>query len=122
MADKIGWGWSKNRGAYVGNLWQKYRITGEIFEQLWTAQEGRCAGCKEEFAHPHRRELRMGVKPQVDHKHRYDALGSEMQCEAADVRGLLCYDCNNLLRKIRDTLPILRALSEYLQRHGDSLL
>jgi hypothetical protein len=122
MAERIGWGWSKNRGAYLSNLWQTYRLKADGFEKFWAEQDGKCAGCAAEFAHPHRKEMRLGVKPQVDHEHRYDAAGLELQCEAEDVRGLLCSDCNNLLRKVRDQAITLRRLSAYLQAHGSSLL
>jgi hypothetical protein len=121
-ADRIGWGWSRDPGAYQANLFSKYRITGSDFQEFWGRQDGKCAGCGQEFAHPWKREARMGLKPQVDHKHKYDERGFEKQCERADVRGLLCADCNKLLAKVKDNQQTLTNLQEYLAKHGDSLL
>lgn len=108
----IGWGWAPT--GYLPGLWVRYKITSNVFENFWTQQEGKCAGCKVEFAHPLRKLLQLGVKCEVDHKHNKDKL----PCEAQDVRGLLCRRCNDFLGKIEDNYETLNNLANYLKNHG----
>jgi len=105
----VSWGWAGPQ--WVKNIWVTYKITTEQFNVLWSKQQGRCGGCEEELAHPLRKEMRTGVKPQVDHDHK-----------TGEVRGILCRRCNMFLGKIRDNKEILRNLAEYLQLHGEKLL
>lgn len=107
-------GWGLKHGQWMKNIWVGYKIKYDAWKLLWAAQEGKCAGCKGEFAHPLERSMTLGLKPEVDHRH---VIGRS--CEAQDVRGLLCRRCNNFLGKIRDNATTLQNLVEYLRKHGD---
>lgn len=102
-----GWG---GKG-YVPNLWIKYKLTLEMFNQFWDFQKGKCAGCESQFSHPTRKDMIFGFRPEVDHDHK-----------TGKVRGLLCRKCNDLLGKIKDNQELLQALDRYLQRNGERLL
>lgn len=79
-----------NRGKRnPSQLWTKYRLSVEAFDQMYEAQGGVCALC----GWP-------GYSPLcVDHDH---ATGL--------VRGLLCKTCNNVLGDIRDCVDRLLAI------------
>jgi len=113
-------GWANRQ--YEKNLWTFYKLTMAEFNEIFRAQDGRCAGCKERLAHPVVKDMEFGLQGQVDHKHRLLADGTEAPCERQDVRGILCAPCNALLAKVRDKQEILRGLATYLQSYGDSLL
>lgn len=102
----VAWGWAGI--SYLSKMWQTYRINLEDFNKFWDNQEGKCAGCGKEFAHPKRKEMKMGYKPEVDHCHK-----------SGKVRGLLCRRCNDLLGKVQDNQDVMRNLVEYLKRNGD---
>lgn len=110
--EEISWGWAKPQ--WLKNQWVTYKLTHSEWKKLWERQNGRCAGCGKELAHPLLKELRKGLKPETDHLHR-----EGKQCETADVRGLLCHRCNSFLGKIRDNMDILQGLLLYLKQHGD---
>lgn len=103
----VPWGWA-DRSAYLKGLWMRYRLTSDKFELFWLNQQGLCAGCKCAFAHPLHKEMRMGIKPEIDHDHL-----------TMKVRGLLCRRCNDFLGKIKDNRELLQNLIEYLKRSGD---
>jgi len=107
-----------NQGRYGQHMFEKYKINCQDFEQFWGVQNGQCAGCKKQLAHPWRKEGPFGVQAQIDHIHRYDESGNELPCRYEDVRGLLCARCNSLLGKLRDNKDILKGLLFYLQRSG----
>ncbi len=117
--EQISAGWAGK--GWLPQLFIKYRINSTDFHRLWAAQEGRCTGCRIAFAHPFDRAgLGVGVKPEVDHKHGdRSKLQPIQQCEAKDVRGLLCRRCNDFLGKIQDNMDTLQNLVNYLKRHGD---
>lgn len=72
-----------------------YNITAGEYEALLAAQDGKCAGCKQE---------RQYLLP-VDHCHK-----------TLIVRGLLCKRCNGrVLPAVRDDPQILRWLADYLE-------
>ncbi len=81
----------------------KHNITPEQFQELWNAQEGKCAicGCTEDISVRWR-----GKRPRlaVDHDH---ATGK--------IRGLLCYSCNVGLGNLGDTIEDLRKALAYLE-------
>jgi hypothetical protein len=114
MQEKVSWGWAGKQ--WLPQQWIKYKLTDRAWKALWVRQGGRCAGCREEFAHPLEKEMRFGLKPETDHRHREGE-----QCEAADVRGLLCGDCNRFLGKIKDNRVVLTNLLAYLRAHGEEL-
>ena len=111
---QVAWGWA-TRPQYVNHLWGKYRLTLERFNDIWADQEGKCAGCAAEFAHPTNKALKTGVRPEVDHDH--TTSGDDIR-----VRGLLCRRCNDFLGKIQDNKSILINLTQYLLRNGEELL
>jgi hypothetical protein len=64
------------------------------------AQCGVCAICKE--PRPEERTLH------VDHDH-----------ETGEIRGLLCFRCNNAIGDLRDDVELIAALLGYLQRDDE---
>ena len=117
--EQISSGWAPV--GYLPKLYMTYRINSDVFHCLWKEQAGRCAGCRIAFAHPFDKAcLQTGVKPEVDHKHvDKTKLQINQQCEAKDVRGLLCRRCNDFLGKVQDNQTTLQNLVDYLKRHGD---
>lgn len=81
-----------------------YGLTNEGFNEIWTAQDGRCAICD------------IPLKPlgrdkdsvTVDHNHDTD-----------EVRGLLCRSCNAGIGALKDSPAVLIAAAEYLLDNGD---
>ena len=83
---------------------QRYGISAEDRLRMYVQQRGRCAnhGCDN--------PLKTDRTPFgcVDHDH-----------TTGKVRGLLCWGCNVVLGHVRDSIPILYGLIEYLRRaHG----
>lgn len=76
------------------NFGRLYGITLEEFEDLFAAQEYKCAICKTE-----------PKKPCVDHDHR-----------TGKVRGVLCSGCNSALGALGDNLSGLLRAVEYLAK------
>lgn len=105
---QVSWGWAGK--SYVQHLWIRYKLTLEGFNSYWVLQDGKCSGCKGEFAHPTRKEMRVGLKPEVDHCHK-----------KGNVRGLLCRRCNDFLGKVQDNQDVLRRLQDYLKQNGELL-
>jgi hypothetical protein len=82
---------------------QKYGLTSEGFNEIWTSQNGKCAICETEM-------LPRGRKRQsacVDHNH-----------ITGDVRGLLCRECNNGIGCLKDDPKILESAIKYLNEAG----
>lgn len=105
------YGWA-DRSTYLKNIWLRYRLNGEGFQQLWDEQEGKCAGCLGELAHPLVKKLATGLRPEVDHCHKTGV-----------VRGLLCRECNGFLGKVKDNAELLRRLDAYLNaKTGERLI
>jgi len=115
--DATAWGWGLHSN-YLHNIWTRYKINNQHINRMWAEQDGKCV-CGREFAHPLRKELRTGFKPEIDHKHRFDPKGKELPCTADDVRGLLCSRCNALLGKIRENIDVLGGLLAYLRKNGE---
>jgi hypothetical protein len=83
---------------------QKYGLSSEGFNEMWTSQNGKCAICCVDM-------LPRGRKKQsacVDHDH----LTSE-------VRGLLCRECNSGIGYLKDDPKILSAAIKYLATFQD---
>ncbi len=119
--EKVGWGWTKD-STYWKGTWTRYKITAADFREMWGRQDGRCGGCEVEFAHPTQRELRVGVKPEIDHDHAtavtkegYD----KQEVKKEDVRGLLCRRCNDFLGKLNDNRDNLQKMLAYLDAHKE---
>jgi len=83
------------------HLQQKYGITEEIYERIFTKQNGKCAICRCQ-----QRYQRLAV----DHDHK-----------TGMVRGLLCVQCNRGLGRFFDSPARLIAAAEYLERTGGAL-
>lgn len=75
---------------------ETYGISLLAFQELWNAQNGRCAICLDILTEERRRT-------HVDHCHASGA-----------VRGLLCVDCNVGLGRFRDSVEALRRAADYL--------
>lgn len=109
----------KNRSSYspeeqaaYGREWhlqRKFRITGEDYAALLVAQGGGCAVCggKETHVHPSGKPKDLAV----DHDHDSD-----------QVRGLLCFNCNQGIGRLKDSPALLRAAAAYLERHQPTLI
>ena len=116
--DLVPWGWAAY--GWMGTIWKTYKLTHEGWRKLYERQEGKCPGCGKVLAHPLEKDMtRFGLKPQVDHRHRKDAYGNDLQCDTEDVRGLLCAPCNRLLGVVRDNKTLMENLVAYLKQHGD---
>ena len=103
----VGWGWAAK--GYLQHIFMRYAgMQDRDYKAHWAAQEGKCAGCRKELAHPWLKEMKQGLRPEVDHSH---ATGK--------VRGLLCRRCNDFLGKILDNADTLQNLVNYLKRNGE---
>ncbi len=94
--------WDRNR-----QIVKRYGITLEEYEQMFAAQKGVCAICKNPET---KLDIRHGTIKQlaVDHCH-----------NSKKVRGLLCQRCNIGLGRIGDSIEIARAMVTYLIKHKD---
>lgn len=115
----VAWGWPTSLMQWQKNNWVNYRLTTDKWRAFYERQGGKCSGCEGELANPLVKAAKTGLKPQVDHRHRKDARGADLQCETTDVRGLLCGECNRLLGKIQNNRVVLANLLAYLKQHGD---
>lgn len=87
-------------------LEQRYGITLEEYEHRVEAQGGVCAVCRKPNTQIDPRNGRARAL-HVDHDH-----------ETGAVRDLLCHLCNSALGSVSDDPTLLRALADYLERHG----
>jgi hypothetical protein len=74
--------------------------TAEQYEQMYTAQSGKCAICG--TADPGGKRARFSI----DHCH-----------DTGVIRGLLCVSCNSGLGYFKDDIPRLEKATEYLKGH-----
>ena len=82
-------------------LERNYGITQADYDEMHTAQAGKCAICGEEETAKRDGKL---MKLAVDHCH-----------ETSKVRGLLCANCNIILGRARDRVEVLEAAITYLK-------
>jgi NMD protein affecting ribosome stability and mRNA decay len=82
------------------NLQRLYGISLDDYEQMFYAQDRRCAICRRP-ADDFQRDLA------VDHNH-----------VTGEVRGLLCPDCNRGLGGFQDDVNLLRKAIKYLQKQS----
>ena len=75
------------------HLKQRYGLTSADVEAMIEAQGGTCAVCP-------------GKPEHVDHDH-----------QTGEVRGILCFNCNQALGNARDNPIVLRGLARYLEKH-----
>lgn len=79
------------------HLKAEYGLTVEEFDQLWEAQDGKCAICGRAFAYPG--SSQDGPPPQIDHDHKTKV-----------IRGLLCATDNRFtVGRITDPQPLYMA-------------
>jgi hypothetical protein len=109
----VGWGWASSQ--YGKNIFINYKLSTNDVDELFTLQGGKCPGCKQDLAHPFVKELKLGLQPQIDHKHCFDAQGKALPCERADVRGLLCAKCNSWMGKLSDDAERIKGLLKHLE-------
>lgn len=93
-----------------GNLYGKYRLSLERYQELLEAQDGRCAICG--VASPG--DIRID-RFHVDHDH--SCCPGKESCGKC-VRGLLCRACNTALGNFRDDPNVLLGALTYLLSHG----
>lgn len=84
----------------LSHLKRTYGIDAGTFNRLLTAQENRCAICRDEFT--------SAIGPNVDHCH-----------ETGAVRGLLCGRCNRGLGNFKESQALLASASRYLEEYKD---
>ncbi len=82
----------------AGHLKRKYGITIEQYDQMLAEQGGGCAICG--------REPRPDISLHLDHDH-----------ESGNLRGILCFRCNNALGDLDDDVALLRAAVRYLESY-----
>ena len=87
-----------NERQRAGHLKRKYGITIEHYDELLARQGGGCAICG--------REPRPDISLHLDHDH-----------ESGQLRGILCFRCNNALGDFDDDLGQLRAAIRYLESY-----
>ena len=83
------------------NLWQKFQITSDQFDDWLREQGGVCAICKQPETHTWRGKPR---ELSVDHDH-----------STGEIRRLLCHRCNTLIGLAREDINILLSAVEYLK-------
>jgi hypothetical protein len=89
---------SAKRAERASYLKRKYGITIEQYDELLAAQGGKCAIC--------RREPRPDISLHLDHDH-----------ETGQLRGILCFRCNNALGDFDDDVSLLRAAVRYIESY-----
>lgn len=87
------------------NLRRKYGLTVERYGEILTGQGGVCACCRGVETHVHKSGKLKDLA--VDHDH---ATGT--------VRGLLCFNCNSGIGRLKDDPALLRAAAAYLERYA----
>lgn len=99
--------YSQNRNRVIDRTYQrKYGITLDEYEQLLKEQEYVCALCKEPERAVDGRTKKVRALA-VDHCHTTE-----------QVRGLLCYHCNQLVGRLGDTIESAERLLAYLKGGG----
>lgn len=99
--------WAKNNRAHLNTYarkqyyQQKYNLTPEQKAEMLTSQGNVCACCGSDSP----RHKQGWV---VDHCH-----------TSGKVRGILCQPCNLALGKVRESIPHLKALISYLEKHHE---
>lgn len=86
------------------HLMRKFKITGEQYAALLNAQGGGCGVCgnKETHTYPSGKLKDLSV----DHDH-----------DTGEIRGLLCFNCNQGIGRFQNDPVRLRAAADYLDRH-----
>jgi hypothetical protein len=85
------------------HLRRKFGITPERYDEMLEAQGGGCAIC--------RKPPRDDISLHVDHDH-----------DSGAIRGLLCFDCNAGIGKLREDVDLLGASITYLLDHDPEMV
>ena len=96
--------YDKNRYRKSPDRWEqhissKYGIAKADYERMLKEQGGKCAICGGDSKHNKQGRLN------IDHCH-----------DSGVVRGLLCWECNTAIGKMKDSPVILRAAAKYLEQ------
>jgi hypothetical protein len=92
------------------NKYKRYNITEEIFNELVAIQGNKCIICYKPFLCTSRYNT-----PHIDHDHK--CCNTNCKCCGKCIRGLLCYDCNTFLGKIKDNPEVTDRASNYLREN-----
>lgn len=90
------------------HLKHTYKITLKQYEEMFLAQDGRCAICRE--------EQQFGIRLCVDHDH--SCCPGDKSCGKC-VRKLLCSRCNTTLGKVNEDTTLLKEMINYIELGGD---
>jgi hypothetical protein len=85
-------------------LREDFGISLDTYNQMFTAQGGVCAICKQPETHTRNGKLKALA---VDHHH-----------GTGKIRALLCCDCNTGIGKLKDSPEILEAAAAYIRKHA----
>lgn len=103
--------WSARQTANPGlerrrGLRRRYGITESDYDRLLLEHDNKCAICKEAETAI---DGKTGTirKLAVDHCH-----------QTGSVRGLLCFRCNAMLGRVKESITILAAMQAYLSKHN----
>ena len=84
-------------------LRDSFGLSLDEYNRMFEAQQGKCAICNQPETQMRRGKLKTLA---VDHNHKSGA-----------IRGLLCFDCNTGIGKLKDDPQILRLAAQYLEFH-----
>jgi hypothetical protein len=100
-------GWATSKAKYIETLYKLYRANNVDLERIWTQQDGKCPGCREELAHPY-------VKtPQTAHKPK-----AYRDIKTNGLAGFTCGRCGKLLKDLKTDEGIFRRLISHLSLTG----
>jgi len=84
-------------------LRDSFNLSLDEYSKMLEAQEGKCAICNQPETHKRNGKSKALA---VDHNHKNGA-----------IRGLLCFDCNTAIGKLKDDPEIIRKAAQYLDFH-----
>ena len=100
---------SRNRGKSSeerrrSSLMSKFKMTEVDYNKIYNQQNGKCAICGSASY-----GKAGATKLAVDHCHK-----------TGKIRGLLCFNCNTMLGKVKDSIETLESAIIYLKKHTDT--
>jgi hypothetical protein len=101
--------WNKRNPHIEKNahLKRKYNITLEDYNKMLDEQNGVCSICKDSETKIFKKTGKV-TDLAVDHCH-----------STGKVRGLLCWNCNTSIGKMKDSVELLQNAIEYLKKHRE---
>lgn len=115
----VAFGWASKR--YNEQLWSTHRVGVSEYNEMFMKQDGKCPGCLRLMAHPFSMELKFGVEPELDHKHRFNDDGTPAERKPEDFRGILCVECNKWIGRLQDCPERIGRLAAYLKAYEDKM-